>query len=142
MCGLSSSQVFLPLCHALVVGRLNVLFFCFFFNLSFTGFTLAGGESSHLRSDSRIETSSQKKRVCGPNKVDKKEFWCRIGLTDSEVTLWYFSSNDKQPSPSEELEESKEVQESKGKRHFLVGGQTGEDCLPYLTDGLKSRVRH
>ena len=26
-----------------------------------------------------------------------------------------FSSNDKQPSPSEELEESKELQESKGK---------------------------
>ena len=53
-----------------------------------------------------------------------------------------FSSTDKQPSPSEELEESKEVQESKGKGIFLVGGQTGEDCLPYLTNGLKSRIRH
>ena len=122
MCGLSSSQVFLLLCHALVVGRLNVLFFSFFFfNLSFIDFTFAGGEFPHLLSDSRIETSSQtkeKKQVCGPNKVDKKELWFRIRLRDSEVTLWYFSSNDKQPSPSEELEESKEVQESKGKGIF------------------------
>ena len=95
MRGLSSSQVFLPLCHALVVGRLNVLFFSFFFfllNLSFTGFTFAGGEFPHLLSDSRIETSSQTKRkqVCGPNKVDKKELQFRIRLGDSEVTLWYF----------------------------------------------------
>ena len=52
-------------------------------------------------------------------------------------------SNNKQSSPSEEREESKEVQESKGKGFFiLVGGQTGEDCLPYLTNGLKSSVPH
>ena len=36
----------------------------------------------------------------------------------------FFSSNDKQSLPSEEREESKEVQESKGKGIFLVGGQT------------------
>ena len=41
------------------------------------------------------------------------------------------------------LKKVKKVQESKGKGiFFLVGGQTGEDCLPYLTDGLKSRFRH
>ena len=34
------------------------------------------------------------------------------------------------------------MQESKGKGIFLVGGQTGEGCLPYLTNGLKSRFRH
>ena len=50
-----------------------------------------------------------------------------------------FSSNDKQSSPTEEREESKEVQESKSEGIFLVGGQTGEDCPPYLTFGLKSR---
>ena len=54
-----------------------------------------------------------------------------------------FSSNDKQSLPSEEREESKEVQESKGKGFFLVGGQTGEvKRLPYLTDRFKSCVRH
>ena len=58
--------------------------------------------------------------------------------------LGIFSSSDKQSSPSEEREESKEVQESKGIKgiFFFVGGQTGEYCLPYLTDGLKTRVRH
>ena len=90
----SSLQVFLPLCHALVVVRLNVLFFFSSFNQSFTGFTFAGGELPHLLSDSRIETSSQTKRkqVCGPSKVDKKKSsaWFRIRLRDSEVTLWYF----------------------------------------------------
>ena len=71
----SSSQVFLPLRHALVVGRLNVLFFFFSFNWSFTGFTFAGEEFPHLLSDSRIEASSQTKRkqVCGPSKVDKNK---------------------------------------------------------------------
>ena len=99
-----------------------------------------------MLSDSRTETSSQTKRkqVCGPSKVDKKKALHGSGYV-SEIArspFGIFSSNDKQPSPSEELEESKEVQESKGKGIFLVGGQTGEDCLPYLTDGLKSRVRH
>ena len=56
--------------------------------------------------------------------------------------LGIFSNNAEQSSPSEEREESKEVQESKGKGIFSIGGQTGEDYLRHLTEGLKSRVRH
>ena len=66
----------------------------------------------------------------------KKKLRFRILLRDSEVTPYYFSSNKKQSSSSEEREGSKEVQESKGKGIFLIGGQTGEDYLPYVTDGL------
>ena len=78
--------------------------------------------------------------------VDKKKSsgsGCDI-LEIARSPLGIFSCNDKQSSPSEEREGSKEVQESKGNGIFLVGGHTGEDCLPYmyLTDGLKSRVRH
>ena len=70
--------------------------------------------------------------------VDKKKSsGSRYVLEKARSPLGIFSSNDKQSSPSEEREESKEVQESKGKGIFLVGGQTGEDCLPYLTDCLK-----
>ena len=96
------------------------LLFSFFFNFSSTGFTFAGGEFPHLLSDSRIETSSQKKKkkVCGPNKVDKKEACSGYVLEIARSPFGIFSSNDKQPSPSEELEESKEVQESKGKGIF------------------------
>ena len=65
--------------------------------------------------------------------VDKKKLWFRgYVLETARSPLGILSSNDKQSSPSEEREESKEVQESKG---------TCEDCFPYLTDGLKSRVR-
>ena len=97
-----------------------------------------------MLSDSRIEASSQTKRkqVCGPSKVDKKRSGSGCVLEIARSPFGIFSSNDKQPSPSEQLEESKEVQESKGKGIFLVGGETGEDCLPYLTNGLKSRVCH
>ena len=97
-----------------------------------------------MLSGSRIETSSQTKRkqVCRPSQVDKKSSGSGYVLEIARSPFGIFSSNDKKPSPSEELEESKEVQESKGKGSFFVGGQTGEDCLPYLTDGLKSRVRH
>ena len=51
--------------------------------------------------------------------VDQAKPWFRIRLRDSEVNpLAFFSSNDKQSSPSEEREESKEVQESKRKGIF------------------------
>ena len=43
--------------------------------------------------------------------------------------------------PQKSLEKVKKCKKVKVKA-FLVGGQTGEDCLPSLTDGLKSRVRH
>ena len=46
-----------------------------------------------------------------------------------------FSSNDKQPSPSDELEESKELQESKGKGiFFLISRWSNRRRLPSLLD--------
>ena len=73
-----------------------------------------------MLSDSGIEASSQTKRkqVCGPSKVDKKRSGSVYVLEIARSPFGIFSSNDKQPSPSEELEESKEVQESKGKGIF------------------------
>ena len=40
------------------------------------------------------------------------------------------------------LKKVKKCKKVKVRAFFFVGGQTGEDCLPYLSDGLKSRVRH
>ena len=102
------------------IERSLLLLFLFFFNLYFTGFTFAGGEFPHLLSDSRIETSLQTKRkqVCGPNKVDKKRSGSGYVLEIARSPFGIFSSNDKEHSPSEELDESKEVQESKGKGIF------------------------
>ena len=81
-------------------------------------------------------------RFADPARLTKKSSGSGYVLEVARSPFGIFCSNNKQPSPSEELEESKEVQESKGKGSFLVGGPTGEDCLPYLTDGFKSRVRH
>ena len=89
-----------------------------------------------------VHKQNRRKQVCAPSKVDKKRSGSGYVLEIARSPFGIFSSNDKQPSPSEELEESKEVQESKGKGFFLVGGQTGDDCLPYLTNGLKSCARH
>ena len=96
-----------------------------------------------MLSDSRIETTSQAKRkqVCGPNKVDKKELWFRIRLRDSEVTLWYFQAMISNLRPQKSLMKVKKCKKVKVKAYFSRWS-TGEDCLPYLTDGLKSRVRH
>ena len=73
-----------------------------------------------MLSGSRIETSSQTKRkqVCRPSKVDKKSSGSGYVLESARSPFGIFSSNDKKPSPSEELEESKEVQESRGKGLF------------------------
>ena len=55
--------------------------------------------------------------------------------TSARSPLGIFSSNDKQSSPSEEREESNEVQESKlkVKAFFLIGGQTGKYCRPTVS---------
>ena len=82
-----------------------------------------------MKTGLRIQHGWQKKKSSGSGYV----------FEIARSPLGIFSSNDKQSSPSEERwrEESKKVQESKDKGNFfLVGGQTGEDCLPYLTDGL------
>ena len=125
--------------YAPVAGRLNVLFFffLFFFFLSTNPppALLLRVESSlicYLTVGSKQVHKQKENRFADPEKLTKKKLWFRIRLRDSEVTFGIFSSNDKQPSPSEELEESKEVQESKGKGIFFVGGQTGEDCRSLL----------
>ena len=52
----------------------------------------------------------------------------------------YFSSNDKQSLPSEEREESKEVQESKGKGIFL-SRWSNRRRLPSLLDRRSQKSR-
>ena len=91
----------------------------------------------------QVNKQKENRLACGLSMVDQKKS-PRSGYVSETARspLGIFSSNDIQSLPPEEREESKEVQGSKGKGIFFVGGQTGEDCLPYLTDGLKSRVCH
>ena len=76
--------------------------------------------------------------------VDQKKPWFRIRLRDSEVTPWhFFQAMISNVCHQKSVKKVKKCKKSKVKAFFfLVGGQTGEDCLPYLTDGLKSRVCH
>ena len=132
--------------YALVVGRMNALFFFFFLSVNPPRAVHLREESSlicYLAVGSKQVHKQKENRFADPARLTKKKSsGSGYVLEIARSPFGIFSSNDKKPSPSEELEESKEVQESKGKGVFFVGGQTGEDCLPYLTDGLKSRVRH
>ena len=142
----SSSQVFLPFCSSCRQIESSLLFFFLSTNPP---------PASLLREESSLicyltvgwkQVRKQKENRLGYTAslrlTKKKSSGSGYVLEIARSPFGIFSSNDKKPSPSEELEESKEVQESKGKGIFFVGGQTGEDCLPYLTAGLKSRVRH
>ena len=74
-----------------------------------------------MQSDSRIEASSQtiSKQVCGPSKVDKKKkVWSGYVLEIARSPFGIFSSNDKQPSPSEELYIVKKCKKVKVKAFF------------------------
>ena len=108
--------------YAVVVGRLNVLFSLFFFQLILHRLYFGGRRvpSYAIWQSDRNKFTNKNPRKTGLQTQQgwQKMLWFRIRLGESEVTLWYFSSNDKKPSPSEELEESKEVQESKGKGIF------------------------
>ena len=152
MCGLWAGLVHhtgvspFSLCHALV--RLNVLFF-FFFQLILHRLYFCGRRVRSFaiwQSDRNKFTNRKKTGLRTQNgwpKKKKKKPWFRIRLRDSEVTPWHFFqemiSNLCHQKSVKKVKKSKKV---KVKAFFLVGGQTGEDCLPYLTDGLKSHVCH
>ena len=118
--------MFLPLCHALVVGRLNVIFFFFFFFFFF--FSTYPSPALPLREESSLicyltveskQVHKQKEnRFADPTRLTKKSSGSGCVFEIARSSFGIFSSNDKQPSPSEELEESKEVQEIKGKGIF------------------------
>ena len=130
------------ICNALVAVRLNVLFFFFSFNLSFTGFNFAGGESSRLLSDSRIERSSQTKReeVCGPSMVGKRRSSGSgyiLEIARSPLVLFQAMISNLRYQKS--VKKVKKCKKIKVKATFLVGGQTGEDCLTWPTVSTESR---
>ena len=131
----SSSQVFLPLCHALVVVRLNVLFFSFFqLNPSpalllreespLICFLTVGSKQVHKQKENRRADSAW---------LTKKKPWFRIRLRDSEVTLGiFFQAMISNLCHQKSLKKVKKCKKVKAKAFFFVGGQTGEDCLPLL----------
>ena len=142
MCGLSSSQVFLPICHALVVGRLNVLFFCFFFSTCPLPALPLREESSlicYLTVESK-QVHKQNKKVCGPNKADKKELWFRIRLRDSEVTLWFFfQAMISNLRPQKSLKKVKKCKKVKVKAFF--SRWSNRRRLPSLLDRRSQKSR-
>ena len=73
---------------------------------------------SYLTIGSKQVHKQKENRFADPAWLTKKKLLFKIRLRDSEVTPWYFSSNDELSSPSEVREESKEVQESIGKGIF------------------------
>ena len=99
-----------------------------------------------MLSDSRIETSSQteRKQACGLSMVDQKKNpgsgYVLEPKARSPLGI-FFSSNDKQSLPSEEREESKEVQESKAKGIFFFSRWSNRRRLPSLLDRRSQRSR-
>ena len=110
--------------YALVVGRLNIHFFFFFFFLSTNSPSalLLREESSlicYLTVGSKQVHKHTENRFADPARLTKKKSsGSGYVLEIARSPFGIFSSNDKKPSPSEELGESTEVQESKGKTIF------------------------
>ena len=132
--------------YALVVGRLNVLFSFFFLSTNPPPALLLREESSlfcYLTVGSKqVHKQKENMPACGHSKVDRISSGSGYVLEIARPPFGIFSSNDKKPSPSEELEESKEVQESKGKGIFRRWSNRRRlPSLLHMTDGLKSRVQ-
>ena len=95
MCGLSSSQVFLPfmLCSSCRQIERSLLLFLFCFS-TYTSPALPLREESslicYLTVESKQVYKQKENRFADPTRLTKKEIWFRIRLRDSEVTLWYF----------------------------------------------------
>ena len=139
---LDSSQVFLPLCYALVVVRLNVLFF--FLSTNPSPALILREESPlicYLTVGSKQVHKQKENSFADQALLTKKSSGSGYVLEIARLPLVFFQAMISNLRHQKSVKKVKKVQESKDKDIiFLVGGPTGEDCLPYLTDGSqKSR---
>ena len=100
-----------------------------------------------MLSDSRIETSNcsqtKRKQVADPAWLTKKSSGTGYVFAIAKSPLGIFQETKSNLRHQKSGKKVKKCKKVKVKAFvFSVGGQTGEDCLPYLTDGLKSRIRH
>ena len=79
---------------------------------------LSGGRVPSFAVESKQVHKQKENRFAGPTRLTKKSSGSGCVLEIARSPFGIFSRNDKQPSPSEELEESKSVQEIKGKGIF------------------------
>ena len=95
----------------------------FFFSTNSSPALLLREESSlicYLTIGSKRVHKQKENRFADPASLTKKALHgSGYVLEIARSPFGIFSSNDKQPSPSEELEESKQLQESKGKVIFF-----------------------
>ena len=150
----SSLQVFLHLCHALVVGRLNVLFFFFFFFFFFLISTnpspalLLREESSlvcYLTVGPKQVHKQKENRFADPARLTKKSSaWFRIRLRDSEVALrYFFQTLISNLRHQKSLKKEKKCKKVKVKAFFCSRRSNRRRLLSLLDRrSLLSRVRH
>ena len=87
----------------------------------------------YLTVGSKQVHKQKEKQARGLSMVDQKKTWFRIRLRDSEVTPWhFFQAMTSNLCHQKSVNKVKKCKKVKVKAFFLVGGQTGEDCLPIL----------